>query len=268
MNRVLTFAPLVIPTSQILFAIWFLNPGLRNSLDDSTVRGVIKYALACFGLIVLMFGSVGAAVAQSNLKYRARQMAEYAARTKAQTEAQASSEEQAFRALTSQSPLIDWLRFTEASHSEQYRKAAREAILERPSLAQDLSAGIESTNAEVSMKLMYFVGELPTPPVEMADAVRSKARLVVQIANEIDPAASNSREVLYERTHSLAAGVLAAAFGLQRAGVNMSLELQAMADACRDREKVPPRDIAENCERIIQYFSTPESRQPVEASRP
>ena len=268
MIGVLTFAPLVIPSTQILFAVWFLNPSLRNALDASTARAFINYALGCFGVLVLLFGTVGASVAQSNWKYRARQMADYATRTKAQAEAQASAEEQAFRALTPQSPLIDWLRFTEASHAEQHRKAAREAILKRPTLAEDLSAGIASTNAQDSMMMMYFVGDLPTPPVEVVDAVRGKARAVVQIAQEIDPAATDSREALYERAHSLAAGVLAAAFGFQRAGVNITPELRAMADACRDREKAPPRDIADNCERIIQYFATPESRQPVESSRP
>jgi hypothetical protein len=263
MIRSLAFAALVIPATEILFAGWFLNPGLRNALDAARVRVVINYALLCFGVTVLGFGAVGAAVFQRNSSYRTRQRAESAARAKAQAEAEASAEEQAFRALTPQSSLNDWLRFTEYSHAEAYRKAAREAILKRPTLAQDLSTGIASTNAEDSMKLMYFVGELPSPPVEVAEAVRGKARWVVQIAQEIDPAAANSRDLLYEKAHNIAAGVSAAAFGLQRAGVNITGELQAMANACRDREKVPPRDIAENCERIIQYLATPESKQPV-----
>jgi hypothetical protein len=265
MIRTLTCAPLVIPATQILFAAWFLNPALRNALEASTVRMVTNYALVCFAIVMLGFGIVGAHAAHCYGKIQARLLAESAARTKAEAQAKASAEEQAFGALTPESPLADWLRFTEYDRSEEHRKAAREAILNRPRLAQDLSAGIDSTNAEVSMKLMYFVGELPHPPAAVADAVRAQAQRVVRIAKEIDPAAANSRDMLYEKAHNIAAGVQAAAFGLQRAGVNISPDLLAMADSCRDREKVSPRDIAEGCERIIAYLATPESQLPAPA---
>jgi hypothetical protein len=267
MLRALSLAPLVIPAGQILFASWFLNPALRSGLDASTVRLVTNYAVGFFGVIAFAFAVVGSLVLNSDWKRSSQRRGECAARAKAEAEAKASAEEQAFRSLTAQSPLIDWLRFTEYPHPEAYREAAREAILKRPNLAQDLSAGIASTNNEVSMKLMYFVGQLASPPVEIAEAVRLKARLVVRIAQGIDPATPNSRDVLYDKAHSIANGVQAAAFGLQRTGVDITPELQEMADACRDREKASPRDIAEACERIIKYLATPESKQPVAALR-
>jgi hypothetical protein len=255
MARVLTAAPFVIPGTQILFAAWFLNPIFRSAMDAAAVRTVGNYALACFALLVVVFGSVGALAVQLDRKDSARRQAEYAAREKTAADAKANAEEQGFRALTPGSPLIEWFRFTEYGYSEEHRQAAREAILKRPALAEDLSAGIASTNTELSMKLMYFVGELPKPPVELAEAVREKARVVVGVAQSIDPAAADSRDVLYEKVHSIAIGVQAAAFGLQRAGVNLTPELQAMADACRAREKASPRDIAEGSERIIKYFA-------------
>jgi hypothetical protein len=255
MFRMLRFAPLVIPASQILFAVWFLNPALRNALNGTTVRLVTDCALICFGGIAVAFVVVGATVAHCDWNQRTRQQAECDTNVRAQSKAQASADEEAFRALTPQSPLIEWLGFTEYSHAEQYRRAARDLIVRRPNLVEDLSTAIASTNTEVSTKLLNLVGELPTPPVQVADAVRGRAQLVVQIAQAIDPAAANSREMLYAKAHGIAAGVQAAAFGLQRAGVYLTPELQAMADACQDREKTAPRDIADSCERIIKLLS-------------
>jgi hypothetical protein len=84
--------------------------------------------------------------------------------------------------------------------------------------------------------------------------VKARAAEIITIAKSIDPADEDSRERLYERVHVLATGVLAAAHGLQSAGIDLRPELRAMAVATRAREKVAPRDIADAADRIVAYF--------------
>jgi hypothetical protein len=140
-------------------------------------------------------------------------------------------------------------------NSEEHQRAAREAIVLRPNLGRELSEQVASTDASTSTKAMYLVGELASPPAEVADAVRARARCVVSIAETIDPTAPDSRQMLYERVHSLAHGVMAAAHGLRRAGIDIQSELRAMGETCAPREQSAPRDIQAGCEQIIRHFA-------------
>lgn len=77
---------------------------------------------------------------------------------------------------------------------------------------------------------------------------------MVRLAVAIDQTAEDRRDLLYDRVHVLATGVLAAAHGLRRVGVNTRPSLLAMADAARERKRAPPRVIADGADRIIGDF--------------
>src|SRR5262245_49755928 len=116
--RVLTLVPFAIPATQILFAAWFLNPSLRSSLDATTVRTGTTWTLAWLGVLVVIFGSIGATAWQQDRTDSARRQAENAAKARAEAEAKTNAEDEGFRALTPESPVTDWFRFTEYGHSE------------------------------------------------------------------------------------------------------------------------------------------------------
>lgn len=109
----------------------------------------------------------------------------------------------------------------------------------RPDLAPALVDRIGSEDPETARHAMYLVGDLDPPPAAAGEAVKARLADVLAIARAIDPAAPDSREQLYAQAHLLADGVLAAAGGLRRAGIDLRPELRLMAAATRDREKEP-----------------------------
>lgn len=151
-------------------------------------------------------------------------------------------------------PTEEWLGVIALAGPYELRRDAAVALTGRPDLAPLLIARISDADPIVARDAMYLVGEMRPPPAEAGDAVRARAADVVRLAVAIDPTAEDSRELLYERVHVLATGVLAAAHGLRRAGVDIRPSLRAMADATRERERAPPRVIADGAERIIAYF--------------
>jgi hypothetical protein len=159
-----------------------------------------------------------------------------------------------YKGLSPDAPTEEWLALTTLDTPENIRAAAIKTVAQRPDFAAALTARIRSEDQATARDAMYLVGALEPPPAEVGEAVREQARRVVAIAKSIDPAAEDSRDQLYERAHMLVTGVMAAAFGLRRAGVDIRPELAAMAAAARDPEK-PGGDIVGGCERIIAHFA-------------
>lgn len=162
--------------------------------------------------------------------------------------------EQAFASITPDAPTEDWLDLTTLDTPENIRRVAITVVSGRADLGQALVDRIGSEDPETARDAMYLVGEMQPPPAIVGDAVKTRIGDVLHIARAIDPAAEDSREQLYAQAHVLATGVLAAAHGLRRAGIDIRPELSLMADATRDREKAPPRSIADAAERIVAHF--------------
>jgi hypothetical protein len=253
LSRILALSTVVVPLMQIGFAVWFLNPGLHKTLDAAGLRNMTNNALAVFAVLVGGFALAGVAAWLLTTMDSRRARAEYEAVEKARQNAKQEAEDRQFQALTPESSLGDWMAFLEYPNSDEHRRVARDAILKRPTLAQELSAHVASTDAKTSIEAMHFVGKMCPAPAGVAEAVRRQARFVTSVAETIDPTSPGSRDVLYERVFGLADGVMSAAHGLYRAGVDIRPELRAMAQACGPRER-PPRDIKAGCEQIIQYF--------------
>jgi hypothetical protein len=155
----------------------------------------------------------------------------------------------------------DWLALTSLDTPPDIREQAAALLAGRTDLAPALVARINASDPVVARDAMYFVGQLRAPPPGVADAVRGRAAEIVRIAETIDPSAPDSRDRLYAQAHVLATGVLAAAPGLQLAGIDLRPELRAMAEAAGQREKTAPRDIADAAERIVAHFDKLESEK-------
>jgi hypothetical protein len=148
----------------------------------------------------------------------------------------------------------DLLSLTSLDTPLHVREEVAGLLASRADLGPALIERITARDPLVARDAMYFVGQLRPPPVVVGEAVKARAAEIITIAKSIDPADEDSRERLYERVHVLATGVLAAAHGLQSAGIDLRPELRAMADATRAREKAAPRDIADAADRIVAYF--------------
>jgi hypothetical protein len=167
---------------------------------------------------------------------------------------EAERQAQRMAALAPDAPVEQWLAFTALDTPAELRSRAVEVVTPRADLAAGLLARLAGDNPVVARDTMYLIGEMKPPPAEVADGVRRWVGLILEAAQRVDPAAPDSREVLYAMVHVPATGVHAAAFGLRRAGVDLRPELRAIAEATREREKASPRVIAEGSERIIAYF--------------
>ena len=158
-----------------------------------------------------------------------------------------------FAALPADAPTAALLGFVNAVWQDEVSAAAFRAAQARPDFLVALTARAASPNHDEARDAMYAIGVMRPAPAELADVVRARAAEVIRIAESIDPAAEDSRDRLYAEAHTLSTGVVAAAFGLRRAGIDISPELRAMAAACRPREKVPPHAIADSAERVAAY---------------
>jgi len=254
LSRILALSTIMVPSVQIVFAAWFLNPGLHKGLDAAAIRYTTNTFLAVFTGLVCVFSLAGVAASVMMTKDTKSRRHNYQQEQEARQRAQQEAEDNAFRALTAKSPLADWMAFLEYPNSEEHQRGALDVILKRPKLGEELSELIGSGDERLSVKAMYFVGRMFPPPVEVAEAVREQAHLVTKIAEGIDSDSPNSRNVLYEKVHARAHAVLAAARGLYRAHVDLRPELRQMAEVCGPREQAPPRDIKSGCEQIIHDF--------------
>ncbi|WP_207538608.1 hypothetical protein [Sabulicella rubraurantiaca] len=152
-------------------------------------------------------------------------------------------------------PTEEWFLRTSYASPAPLKAEAIAVVRERPDFVPVLLAHIASPHHETARRAMYLVGELHPPPAEAGEAVRARAAEVVRLAEAIDAEAEDSRDRLYETAHTLATGVQAASFGLWRAGVDLRPELRAMAEAARQRERGPPRDIADRSICIVNHFT-------------
>ncbi len=161
----------------------------------------------------------------------------------------------AFASLPAEAPTVDFLTFVSATWRDEVYDQALRVARARPDFVAALAARIAAPDHEAARDAMYVIGEMRPAPAELADAVRARAAEVVRIAEAIDPAAEDSRDRLYAEAHELAIGIVAAAFGLRAAGVDLGRELRAMAEACRPREKLPPHAIADAADRVAAYLA-------------
>jgi hypothetical protein len=158
-----------------------------------------------------------------------------------------------FAALPADAPTTALLGFVNAIWQDDVAAAALRAAQSRPDFLAALAARAASPDHDAARDALYVIGAMRPAPAELADVVRARAAEVGRIAESIDPAAEDSRDRLYAEAHTLSTGVVAAAFGLRRAGIDISPELRAMAAACRPREKAPPHAIADSAERVAAY---------------
>ena len=255
LSRALAAFTVIIPAMQIVFIGWFLHPSLYKTLDADAVRHITNISLAVFGTTVALFGSIGITAWALNKADTSRSRAQILAEQKTKEDSMEAEESRQFAALKPDSPLEEWMKFLEYPYSEMRRKAAKQAILARPTLGRDLAEVIVSADAELSARAMYLVGELTPPPGEVVEAVRRKVKLVIEIAEMVDPANPSSRNILYKRVHRLVCGVTAASRGLWRIGVDIRPELRAIAAACGPREQAPPHDIEAQGNLVIRYLT-------------
>ncbi|WP_198372340.1 hypothetical protein [Roseomonas rosulenta] len=165
----------------------------------------------------------------------------------------------AFAALPADAPTAALLGFVNAAWRDAAYDQALRTARARPDFVPVLAQRIASGDPDAARDGMYLVGSLRPVPVELVDAVRARAAEVVRIAEAIDPAAEDSRERLHAEAHTLATGVIVAAYGLRTAGVNLRAELRAIAAACRPREKDSPNAIADSAERAAAQLDQPET---------
>jgi hypothetical protein len=123
----------------------------------------------------------------------------------------------------------------------------------RPDFVPLIRERILAPDHETARDALYAIGEMRPAPAALADAVRARAAEIVRIAESIEPG-EGSRNRLYDQAHTLATGIVAAAFGLRDAGVDLRPELRAIAEATRPREGNPPLAIADSAERVAAYF--------------
>jgi hypothetical protein len=247
----LSWVPFLLPAFQAVFLLTVLFP---DAIDAGSLAPVRYGALGLMGGVGLAAGGVLLAL---TVREHRKSEADRVQREKEEYEqerAQAEAVEKRFKALTPESSLGDWLEFRQWDKPEELRAAALKAILQRPNLGRELSERILLPDHETARIAMYFVGELEPPPATVIEAIRVRVEEVVKVAESIDPNADDSRNVLYERIHTLATGFTAAAHGLRRAGVDLRPELRKVSAACGPREKAPPRSIADSCDRVIEHF--------------
>jgi hypothetical protein len=263
MSRTAALSTIVVPAMQILFAAWFINPVFHRTLDAATRRNVTNAGLIIFAVVVVGFVWAGAMARRAVSQFAMRNRAQFAADEAARQVVKEDAEDSRFRALTPESPMSDWLLFLESAKSEKNRTAAREAIVNRPTYVADLRGMIDSTNMANVKKALWFISETPKPPVEIADAVRGRARFVVSVAEKIDPGAPDSEEILKSKVADVADGVRRASWALFRVGVDLRPELRAMSEACRPREKSNLHEISFECDAMIQFIDQAEQKAAV-----
>lgn len=150
-------------------------------------------------------------------------------------------------------PTEAWLAFTSVTMPSETRDRALATVQDRADFVPLMAARIVEGDAETARDAMYLVGQMRPPPAVLGDAVRRRAAALVVMIEAIDPDDENSLALLYDRPHTLATGVFAAAFGLRAAGVDIRPELHAIATAAAPREK-QARDIVGMMDRVIAYF--------------
>lgn len=160
-----------------------------------------------------------------------------------------------FAALPPDAPTEAVLAFVSAAWRDEVYDRALGIARARPDFVAALAARIAAPDHAAARDAMYVIGEMRPAPTELAEGVRARAAEVVRIAQSIDPSDEDSRDRLYAEAHELAIGVVAAAFGLRAAGVDLGPELRAMAEACRPREKAPPHAIADAADRVAAYLA-------------
>lgn len=59
LSRILALSTIMVPSVQIVFAAWFLNPGLHEGLDAEAMRHTTNTFLAVFASLVCLFSLAG-----------------------------------------------------------------------------------------------------------------------------------------------------------------------------------------------------------------
>jgi hypothetical protein len=237
---VLRWVPFLLPVAEIALAVSTLIPEQETA---SALRVGSLWALAVVG------GGPGLFLAGSGLvSYIGNSRAEIA-----EERAEEEKDREALRKIAD-SPLPTWFKFIEKDIKHAVRLEAVAAMKRRPGLVEELRELIGSSDNEIAYEAMHFVGGMEPPPEELAEAIRARADDVVLRAESIDPAAADSADRLWRRASYLTSGVISAARGMRRAGIDLRPELHNIARAAAPREKSEPRHISGDCEQAIRYF--------------
>jgi hypothetical protein len=162
----------------------------------------------------------------------------------------------ALDAVPADAPAEALLPFLSAAWQDQVREEAIRRILARPDHVRLLAGHIATADHEGARDTMFVVGSLHPGSADFAAPVTARMKEVVRIAAAIEPGAPESQSRLYAEAHVLSTGIMAAATGLWRAGVDLRPALRTMADAARPHETSEPRYIAGELDALIAHLDT------------
>jgi hypothetical protein len=75
LSRLLALSTILVPTIQIVFCFWFLNPRWHRTLDPMAARNFTNTSLIIFTASAFVFGMVGIAAWIGNVRHTARSRA-------------------------------------------------------------------------------------------------------------------------------------------------------------------------------------------------
>src|SRR5262245_4870290 len=229
-GKVAQLPPFILPLVQMAFAAWFLNPALRDKLDPGTVRTVTNRVLAGFGLLIVCFGVLAIVALWKDLAQDARNRAQNPLPKKTEEVSREVAEEQKFRALTSDAPISEWLKYTSYGTSDERKKIALEALARRPRLIEEMTKELASENWDIVNQALYAIELLPpAPPAGLVVPFQEVGQRITEGLQD----AGSSRWSPEQRNRILAnwsvcaSAYMAAARGLQKTSEDTRPSLRA-----------------------------------------
>ena len=168
------------------------------------------------------------------------------------------AEEQKFRGLTPDAPISEWLPYTAYGSPEERKNSALKALSQRPRLVEELSTELASENWDMVKQALYAIELLPpAPPPGLAEPFHKTGRRIAEGLQD----AESSRWSMEERDRILAqwdvcAGAyIAAARGLNQAGVDVRPVLRTIVEAAHKHDNVHAREIVRVYDFYLQEFA-------------
>jgi hypothetical protein len=243
----------VLPLLQMAFAAWFLNPALRDNLDQGTVRTFTNRAIAGFGLLIVTVGVLATIALLQVLAHDARDRAQNPPPEKTKEVPKEIADDQKFRALAPDAPISEWLTHTAYGTPDERKKAALNAVAQRPRLVEEMSAELASENWDTVKQALYAIELLPpAPPAALAVPFHEAGQ---RIADGLQEAASShwspdERNRILAQWEVCAGAYMAAARGLRQATVDVRPELRTIVEAARKYDNQNAREIV----RVFDYY--------------
>jgi hypothetical protein len=248
----------VIPLLQMIFAAWILNPALRGNLDPGTVRTVNHRAIAGFALLISGLGVIATIAVLNGLARDARERAQNPRPENTTEISKEIAEEQKFRSLAPDAPISEWLPYTAYGTPEGRKNSALKALSQRPRLVEELSTELASENWDTVKQALYAIELLPpAPPARLAEPFHKTGRRIVEGLQD----AESSRWSMEERDRILAqwdvctGAYIAAARGLNQAGVDVRPVLRTIVEAAHKYDNVHAREIVRVYDFYVQEFA-------------